>query len=153
MGGTGFIRNAIRDELTGTDPEAFETSDIDVLYFDPNNRSSAVKERHERALAGAFPGAVWQVRNQVRMHLRNNDPPYRDTAHAMRHWLETPTAIAARLRGGRAELLAPLGIEDLLTLRLRPTAAGARKPDQFKKRLRERNWQRRWPVMRLEQPR
>ena len=134
----GFIRNAVWDELAGVPPDQTEASDIDILYFDAS------------ALAAKLPGPDWQVRNQARMHVRNGDAPYTDTAHAMCHWLETPTAIAARLHGGQVQLLAPLGVDDLLTLTLRPTAAGKQKRDQFEKRLRERNWQSRWPATRVE---
>ncbi len=149
----GFIRNAIWDSLAGVDPEHFDNSDIDVLYFDAATPSVEAEKAHEANLARKFPGPDWQVRNQARMHLRNGDAPYRDTAHAMCHWLETPTAIAARLVRGKVHVLAPLGVEDLLALTLRPTETGLRKLDQFEQRLRERNWQQRWPTMRVERPR
>ena len=145
----GFIRNPIWDELTGADPARFPNSDIDVLYFDPAAPSPEAEKVHEAALHRKLPGQDWQVRNQARMHIRNGDAPYTDTAHAMCHWLETPTAIGARLYGERVELLAPLGVEDLLAVRLRPTAAGAAKLDQFEERLRSRNWQSRWPQMQI----
>lgn len=146
----GFIRNAVWDELTGMQPDCFEASDIDVPYFDASAPSREAEKAYEAALAARLPGPDWQVRNQARMHGRNGDAPYKDTAHAMCHWLETPTAIAARLNAGRVELLAPLGLEDLLSLTLRPTAVGKRKLDQFEERLRTRNWQERWPAMRVE---
>jgi len=148
----GFIRNAIWDELAGTDPTQFEASDVDVLYFDPASAAREAEQDLEAALNRVRPDLDWQVRNQARMHLRNGDAPYTDTAHAMCHWLETPTAIAARLNGTKVELLAPLGLDDLVTLTLRPTAAGMRKPDQYKKRFEERGWQQRWPQMNVEFP-
>ena len=148
----GFIRNAIWDELTGTDPAGYENSDVDVLYFDPDTISPEAEQRHEAVLRSRLPSAQWEVRNQARMHLRNHDAPYESTADAMCHWLETPTAIAARQRGKGVELLAPMGIEDLLTLTLRPTPTGTRKLDQFEQRLQQRNWQTRWPAMRVVRP-
>ncbi len=148
----GFIRNPIWDELAGTDATQFEASDVDVLYFDLISPTREAEQSLEAALNRVRPDLDWEVRNQARMHLRNGDAPYTDTAHAMCHWLETPTAIAARLNGGMVELLAPLGLEDLLTLTLRPTAAGARKADQFIKRFEERGWQQRWPQMTVELP-
>ncbi len=148
----GFIRNAIWDELAGTDQEQLQASDIDVLYFDPSSPSRQTERELEAVLASERPDLDWQVRNQARMHLRNGDAPYTDTAHAMCHWLETPTAIGARLTGTQVEILAPFGLEDLLTLTLRPTPAGTRKPEQYLKRLQERGWQHRWPDMKVERP-
>ena len=63
-------------------------------------------------LVALMPGLIWQPRNQRRMHLwrGKGDAPYRDTEDSMRQWLETPTAVAARLTNeGRIELLAPYG--------------------------------------------
>ena len=73
------------------------------------------------------------MKNQARMHLRNGDRPYRDCADALCHWAETCTAVALRLVGERLELLAPLGVDDLLALKVR--------------RLREKNWTARWPLL------
>ena len=83
----GFVRNRVWDALTGqTVPHH---ADTDVLFFDPADASEERERALERALAQAIPEAEWQVRNQARMHLRNGDAPYRDSAHAMTFWLET----------------------------------------------------------------
>ena len=89
----------------------------------------------------------WSVKNQARMHLRNGDRPYRDCADALCHWAETCTAVALRLVGERLELLAPLGVDDLLALKVRPTAHFAGKPEVYRRRLREKNWTARWPLL------
>ena len=82
------------------------------------------------------------------MHLRNDDPPYRDTADAIGHWLETATCIAARLDDDdTVTLLAPHGIDDLVGLKLRPTPAGRRNRADFQKRLKQKDWLRRWPKL------
>ncbi|MBF3222218.1 hypothetical protein HKW74_22440, partial [Pseudomonas aeruginosa] len=91
--------------------------------------------------------APWSVKNQARMHLRNGDRPYRDCADALCHWAETCTAVALRLVGERLELLAPLGVDDLLALKVRPTAHFAGKPEVYRRRLREKNWTARWPLL------
>ena len=93
------------------------------------------------------------IKNQARMHLRNDDAPYGSSAVALAHWLETPTAVAVRLNdGGRLELLAPLGTGDLLGLVIRPTPhARARKHRlaAYRARLEAKNWPARWPKLRV----
>jgi hypothetical protein len=84
------------------------------------------------------------------MHARNGDAPYGSTADALTHWLETPTAVALRLEAGRPRLLAPLGLDDLLGLVIRPTPhARARRMAAFRERLATKGWLRTWPRLRV----
>jgi hypothetical protein len=87
------------------------------------------------------------------MHLRNDDPPYRSSADALAHWLETPTAVAVRLnRDGSLELLAPLGTADLLGLVVRPTPharAHKNRLAAYRERVARKNWPAKWPKMRV----
>jgi hypothetical protein len=84
------------------------------------------------------------------MHLRNGDAPYADVADAMRHWPEVCTAVAVRLADQGLELLAPLGLEDLFELRVRPTEHFRNKPEVYRQRLWGKDWTRRWPQLRIE---
>ena len=145
--GAGAVRNRIWDALHGFDrPQT--AGDVDVVYFDPAALTPD-RDRHlAAALANAMPDHDWQVRNQARMHDGNGDPPYRDTAEAMRHWPETATAIGARLSGGAIELLAPFGYADLLGLVIRPTPAFRAKPELFRARQASKQWLERWPNLR-----
>jgi hypothetical protein len=147
--GAGFIRNAVWDALHHR-PWSSGDGDVDLIYFDPENLDPATEKAHEAALRGKAPDIAWSVKNQARMHLRNEDPPYRDSSDAMAHWLETCTAVAVRLEEGAVKFSVPYGVEDLLALRVRPTPAGLRKPAAFAARLRAKNWLVRWPKLRLE---
>jgi hypothetical protein len=149
--GAGFIRDAVWDALHGRPWAASwrDGGDVDLLYFEPADLSAAAERSIESALRKAAPEIPWSVKNQARMHLRNGDAPYRDIADALFHWLETATAIAARLEGEAVVLLAPHGVEDLLGLTLRATPAGLRKPAAFQERIRAKNWLNRWPDLRL----
>jgi hypothetical protein len=146
--GAGFVRGPVWDALHGNS-QATPLADIDVIYFDPCQHSVSLDMHWERVLGalvpGVPPGTYWSVHNQARMHLRNGDPPYRDTADAMANWLETPTCVAMRLGPAGPELLAPYGLQDLLRMVLRPTPAGLRKPDQYRQRLESKGWFRHWP--------
>lgn len=147
--GAGFVRNAVWDALHGY-AEATPLVDVDVLYFVADDLAAETDEAWERHLREACPGAPWSVRNQARMHLRNGDSAYSDCGDAMRHWPETCTAVALRLCGERLELLAPLGIDDLLELRVRPTERFRAKPHLYLERLAAKNWPARWPKLRVE---
>ncbi|MBG7053084.1 nucleotidyltransferase family protein [Pseudomonas aeruginosa] len=143
--GAGFVRNAVWDHLHGYG-EATPLADIDVLHFAPRALDPQADADFEAALRRRCE-APWSVKNQARMHLRNGDRPYRDCADALCHWAETCTAVALRLVGERLELLAPLGVDDLLALKVRPTAHFAGKPEVYRRRLREKNWTARWPLL------
>lgn len=143
--GAGFVRNAVWDHLHGYG-EATPLADIDVLHFAPRVLDPQADADFEVALRRRCE-APWSVKNQARMHLRNGDRPYRDCADALCHWAETCTAVALRLVGERLELLAPLGVDDLLALKVRPTAHFAGKPEVYRRRLREKNWTTRWPLL------
>lgn len=134
----GAIRNPVWDHLHGG---RTALNDSDVIRFRPD-ANACDDARLETALCARLPGVAWSVRNQARMHERNGHPPYRDCADAMRHWPETATAIAARLGGETIELLAPLGVDDLLALTIR--RAPAADPAVYAARLRSKNWQHRW---------
>ena len=111
-------------------------NDIDVIFFDPADVRVERETATERRLLSVAPGPLWSVKNQARMHIRNGDDPYRDTSHALTCWCETPTAIAARSIGGLIELIAPLGVEDLLALVVRPTPHFASKMHVYRERVR-----------------
>ena len=147
--GAGFVRAAVWDALHGySEPTPLE--DIDVVYFDPDSGDTREKPA-EAALARALP-RPWSVYNQARMHLYNEDPPYRDTAEALANWLETATAVALRLtEAGRLELLAPHGLEDLFALRVRPTPrAREARLAAYRERLKRKRWQERWPRLTID---
>lgn len=143
------MRNPVWDHLHGfTRPTPL--NDVDVIWFDLLDATAERDAELEATLRDRCPGPDWQVRNQARMHLRNGDPPYRDSLDAMRHWPETATAVAARLRDdGRIEVIAGFGPEDLLNLVLRPTPTGRRRLEAFQARVEARGWLRLWPGLRL----
>ena len=152
--GAGFVRALVWDHLHGY-REPTPLDDVDVIYFDASDTTRESERRHEERLAALWPEGrppvPWSVKNQARMHARNGDAPYGDTADALRHWLETPTAVALRMGGnGRLELLAPLGLDDLLAMRIAPTphALAARLP-AYRERIAAKPWTRQWPRLEI----
>jgi len=145
----GFVRNREWDHLHGIVP-ARPPVDIDVLYFDAADPSKEREPDYERRLDGLLPGAPWQVRNQARMHVWKDLPPHRSTAHAMTYWLETVTAVGVRLEADdRLTVVAPLGTDDLLGLRCRPTAFGRTRRDEYEARIAAKRWRELWPKVRF----
>ena len=149
--GAGFIRDALWDHLHGYDV-ADPTGDVDVVWYDAASPQPDVDRRIEQQLRDAMPKLCWSVKNQARMHLRNGDTPYTSVADAMRHWPETATAVAARLRlSGSIEFSAPHGLEDLFALRLRPTPRFLTdKLPIFMDRVTSKRWLERYPRLSLE---
>ncbi|MFA6429691.1 MAG: nucleotidyltransferase family protein [Patescibacteria group bacterium] len=149
--GAGFVRNKIWDALHGYASRT-PLNDIDVVYFDPINISEAHDHHLERQLLTLDPTLPWSVKNQARMHSRNGDAPYTDTVDAFSHWPETATCIGVRLINGHVEVKAPLGIEDLLALRVRPNPHFLHKIDVYTKRVQSKNWTILWPKLAIDIP-
>jgi hypothetical protein len=145
--GAGFIRSSVWDVLHGRAIDVARLADVDVLFFDPYDTSREREAGIEHRLRILAPGIPWSVKNQARMHLRNGDAPYRNTLHAVAHWAETATAIAARAIKGRVEVMAPYGVDDLVNLIVRPTPVFAHKMDIYRERVMAKDWPARWPKL------
>ena len=143
--GAGFVRNAVWDHLHGF-AEMTPLNDIDVLYFDPVDLTIEQDMRIEEELFSIDPDRPWSVHNQARMHIRNNDQPYRSTADAISYWLETATCVAVTLdKSDQLTIIAPFGLSDLLGLQSRPTAAAMTRVGQYRERMVSKNWPGTWP--------
>lgn len=149
MIGAGFVRNAVWDHLHGND-RLTPLSDIDVIYFDNTRTAASDDQEYENQLSIIMPDVRWSIRNQARMHMRNGDQPYSSSRDAIAHWLETPTCVAVTLMDeGDLRLIAPHGVDDLLSLNVRATSSGIRKTDIYTKRIRAKNWVRTWPKLKI----
>tara|TARA_R110002074_G_scaffold75049_7_gene171797 strand:- start:1350 stop:1919 length:570 start_codon:yes stop_codon:yes gene_type:complete len=146
----GFVRNAVWDLLHGYG-EPTPLADIDVLFYLNAPDDAYDEQALEARLSHALPQHAWQVRNQARMHHVNGFRPFTSSADAMCHWVETPTAIGLALdREDRLQVNAPLGVADLLGLRLQPGPAfrGNLLP-VYRRRVRAKRWAETWPNLRV----
>ncbi|MDH0892974.1 MULTISPECIES: nucleotidyltransferase family protein [unclassified Pseudomonas] len=147
----GFVRSAVWDHLHRRDHSPLP-ADIDVIWFDAGGASAERDAALEASLRRLDGSLAWSVKNQARMHQRNDDPPYRSATDAMRHWPETATAVAARLGANGIEIAAPLGLEDLFDLRVRPTLRfQTEKLHLYRERLHSKNWSSTWPDLIIQQ--
>lgn len=141
----GFVRNRVWDHLHSVVPARLPV-DIDVIYFNADDVSHESEAEFERRLDALLPGLPWQVRNQARMHIWKNLPQHRDTADSMIYWLESVTGIGVRLEADDSlTVIAPLGTDDLLNLRCRPTPFGRTKRDEYEERIASKRWRELWP--------
>jgi hypothetical protein len=144
----GFVRSKVWDALHGYTNRT-PVPDIDVIYFDGKDLSEEKEKQLERRLVQLYPQAPWSVKNQARMHVVNNVPPYINSIEAMSKFPETATAIGVKLNGdNNLELATPCGIQDLVNLSVKPTATFQTSSERvtiYEKRLREKNWQELWP--------
>lgn len=160
----GFVRNRVWDQLHGYGKPT-PLNDIDVVYFDPSCLEEGAEKQFEARLRERLPDRPWSVKNQARMALVNGDQPYGDTADALEHWCETPTPIGVRFAVdarpaadagletiSRLEVIAPLGLDDLFDLIVRPTPFARKHPpklQQYRERMAKKNWPGIWPGIRV----
>lgn len=114
----GFVREAVWDSLAGL-PATSPRDDVDVIYFDPRNTTKDAERAMQDRLGSRAPLVRWSVKNQARMHHVNGEEAYASLEDAIARYPETASAVAVQIRGGRLRILAPVGLEDLIELRLR----------------------------------
>jgi hypothetical protein len=146
--GAGFVRNAVWDHLHQR-PARPPDGDVDVIWYDPNCVAAEADRQLEARLLAMNPSIKWSVKNQARMHARNGDCAYTSATDAMRYWPETATAVAARRYGpDGCDIAAPLGLDDLFSLVLRPTSRFlVEKRAVFERRVQTKGWIDSWPLL------
>jgi len=147
--GAGFIRNPVWDALHGFNKQT-PITDIDVVYFDPNDQSEDTEKRFQEILYKEIQ-AEWSVTNQARMaKLNNQSKDYTSTTNAIAHWPETATAIGiAMLTDDSLRIIAPHGLQDLFSLTVRMTPDFGSGRVVFLNRVHKKQWLSKWPKLRL----
>ncbi len=153
--GAGAIRNLVWDELHGL---AVRTplQDIDLVFYDDAlnvQEESRMLERVQQQLQQVFPLQTWDVVNQASVHrwLQQFDQqlvkPFASLEEGIASWPETATCVAVYLDAqSHVKVIAPHGLMDLFDLKLRhnPTRVSY---TTFMKRVREKNFQAKWPLL------
>ncbi|MGN4934777.1 nucleotidyltransferase family protein [Aeromonas rivipollensis] len=150
--GAGFVRNLIWDHLHQK-AEPTPLNDIDLIYLDPGDPEGADEREHEAWLAVRVPGQHWEVRNQARMHVRQQVPPFASSLEALSHWVEVPTCIGVRLLANdEFEWLAPHGFGHNWSLRVSANPRCRQDCQVFVQRVQDKGWQSIWPDLEVEWP-
>ena len=143
----GFVRNLIWDKLHNKTTNT-PLNDIDLIYFNPKEIGEEIDLAYEARLK-SLSDHPWSVKNQARMHLRNNDLPYLSCSDAMSYWVEVETAVGVTFNEiDGVMIVAPFGLEanfsNTITLnRKRP------KPKAFVQRVASKEWCELWPQLKL----
>lgn len=151
----GFVRSKIWDILHKYEIRT-TTPDVDVIYFDPFRKDEVYEQSLEKKLINVDASIPWSVKNQARMHVVNNMPPYFSSVDAISKFPETATALGVTLdEKNNVILTAPCGIEDVLSLQVRPTAhflESTERIHMYKNRVIKKNWQNKWPNITITYP-
>jgi hypothetical protein len=126
--------------------------DLDIVYFEPEDLSRQGEADTARRLAQRLDGISLplDVKNQARVHLWYRSRfgteilPVESLEDALLRWPTTATSIAVRRVLGKPDLLAPFGLDDLLTGRVRAN------PRQITREIYEakvRRWLAQWPEL------
>lgn len=150
--GAGAIRNAVWDHAHGYAPAP--GGDLDVVFHDPLLAPDA-DAGFAHILRAACPGIDWELTNQAHVHawyptyFGKHVAPLTSLAQAVATWPDTATAVAVRLQtDGELDVVAPFGLDDLfdLVLRWNPERVSV---DDFRARIHDKQWLRRWPRLRI----
>lgn len=152
MIGAGFIRNKVWDHLHDIKRNVADTSDIDLIYFDPVN----VSRENDKNLSKKMNGVLdleWEIVNQAYTHeWHNRREPYRSSEEALSEWIETPTCVAVTLENGTPKIIAPHGIDDLVNLIIRPSPNATASGDVFAvfhNRITSKDWLKKWNKLKI----
>ncbi|MBX4198582.1 nucleotidyltransferase family protein [Candidatus Parcubacteria bacterium] len=144
--GAGFLRNKVWDYLHNY-PELNRT-DVDLVYFEPNgNDYEADKKLSERVRTKT--SIDFEIVNQVYTHTWRKMLPNTSTEQSMSTWSDTATCVGVTIKYGKIKLIAPLGIEDLVNFIVRPNPTITNDIENFKRRVKEKDWLKKWPKLKL----
>lgn len=148
----GTLRNYVWDYLSKQKTSLI--SDVDIIFYDPDISYEETLEI-EKNLKNNYPLYDWELKNQVYMNIHNpNTEPYSSSVEALAKFPETCTAIGLRLDSkGKLELIAPCGIDDLVTLTVKPTPFFMEDPNRmtvYYQRAKNKQWLKKWPDLKIK---
>ena len=151
----GFVRSKIWDTLHNYEART-AMPDVDVIYYDSLHKDEIYEQSLDTKLINIDATIPWSVKNQARMHVVNNMPPYSSSVDAISKFPETATALGVTLDElNNVILTAPCGIEDVLSLQVKPTAHFLESKERihmYKNRVNKKNWQDKWPNITITHP-
>jgi hypothetical protein len=128
---SGAIYQPVWNHLTGRAPD-YGIKDYDVAYHDASDTSYEAEDMVIQRVAAAFEPPLRElveVRNQARVHLwfakkfgaDEPYPPLENSAAALKRFVATAFCVGVRMEADDSlSVHAPLGLEDLFALHLRP---------------------------------
>lgn len=143
----GFVRSKIWDLIHDFSTRT-PIPDIDVIYFDSTNTDEALEKKMEEKLKSLVPNIPWSVKNEARMHVLSNMPPYESSVDGISKFPETASSLGVKLDENENIILtAPWGITDVVNLKVRPTPYYLETNERMKiyeDRVAKKNWKSIW---------
>ncbi len=151
--GAGAIRNTVWNHLHGKSGIP-PVGDIDLIYYDNDDTAGKKEKESKNILNKNIPNFKWEVVNQATAHRFNKDRAKASSScNALSHWIETPTCVGIRLEEDNSfTICAPHGLEDLFNLVVRPTTLESHNLEEYNKRMKEKNWIKNWPKLKVIYP-
>ena len=133
-------------------PAMHGVSDIDLIYYEPNDLTESSESREARRISEFFEhlGVRFDVKNQARVHLwyeaRFGYPiePYRSSAGAIDTFPTKAGSIGIRPTLAEIEAYATFGFDDLLNMKVRPNKRQVTREIYWEKVSR---WKELWPML------
>ncbi|MFZ7945958.1 nucleotidyltransferase family protein [Neobacillus sp. 19] len=148
----GFVRSKIWDTLHHFNDRT-PIPDIDVIYFDPANIDELLEKKLEEKLKTLMPNIPWSVKNEARMHIKSNMPPYVSSVDAISKFPETATALGVKLdEKDNVIVTAPCGINDVVNLVVKPTPYFTKTKERveiYENRISKKNWKAVWKHLKV----
>ena len=144
----GFVRSKIWDTLHNYEAKT-TMPDVDVIYYDSLHKDEIYEQSLETKLMNMDATIPWSVKNQARMHVVNNMPPYSSSVDAISKFPETATSLGVTLDEKNNVILTAL------SLQVRPTAHFLESKERihmYKNRVIKKNWQSKWPSITITYP-
>ncbi len=153
--GAGALRNLVWDALHGhVRPSAL--ADVDFAYFCAADLDRARDAALQQRLQRQGLDLPWEVTNQAGVHLWFEQhfghavPPLRSLDEAIASWPEPATAVGVWLDARDAlHVIAPLGLADLLGMRVRRNPARV-SVQTYRQRCASKRYAERWPRVVVE---
>lgn len=153
--GAGALRNLVWDALHERQgPPAL--ADVDFAYFCDRDLSPARDAELQQRLQQRCPDLPWEVTNQAGVHLwfeahfGHAVAPLISLEDAVATWPEPATAVGVWLDGAdHLQVIAPLGLDDLLQLRVRHNPRRASLAT-YRERCASKRYTERWPRVTVE---
>ncbi len=149
----GCICQSVWNAQTNRDP-LYGIHDYDVFYFDGTDLSYEAEDRAVRAAlkaVGPIDDVDIQIRNQARVHFwyeahfGTSYPVLRSARDGIDQFLTRSMAVGVRrTRTGATEIYAPDGLDDVLTMTIRPHVVVGRRALYEAK---AESWLQRWPEL------
>lgn len=149
--GAGCLAQTVWNLKLGNSESDF-INDIDWVYFDPNDLTKESEVRTEMLVKSYFKDIPlrFDVKNQARVHVWYKEKfgydiyPYPSILAAIDTWPTTATAIALTKGMNMQKVYAPYGLEDLMSLTVKPNKKQITEEIYLSK---VERWKKSWPSL------